>query len=667
MANPRRQAGVLAPHVEDYRAWLARHGYTGQTIRNMLKDLGQDGLWLSRQGLDLGFNQISGRISTYHLHSLICATFGCCHGMTRPFPSCWVLRDIHNRKETAVPSTLPCPGAGLQTLPEVPAPDPAVFTGAVARYQALAALEEFRLRLHGCLAARAGALFDLADAVLCADHAVTSLVQLSLEPEFRRGHGALYDALAAGRVDDERLFSLLTEVLTPLVDGPEARAWIAGHDVIDRGMLDRALSGLPAAQAAQVRDACARWDRVRVAIDATGCPRPRAECSPGREHVRNGACHCKGSSKTAPGWEYQLAAVTGHLRTAWAAVIDVRRTTPATRTAQTIAQARTVVRRLRATGAAGPAVPLLIFDAGYSAAALADGLAGYPARILVRLPAGSAYYADAVAWPGKNGRPAHRGIEVHCLEQEDIEAAAAGQAPGDGRSRYPRAPSPTRPSSCPAPRSTAPSAPRPGMTSTPAPRRPPIAVPSGASLSTDDAGESTRPRVLIRVRPAVADLPQLIPPPPEPLVPGDLVGMPLGIGQVWRVPEPFLVPPRDPGDLAGQFGRQGTGPGQPEASELPGAHLVGRHVLNNGHHPRRVAVVKEGSSGQRYVQFLTAVRTVLQAWRHEGDQGERTVQSLPDRGAERSEDLAVNLVLKDLESFGAQRRVQSFGGGGIGP
>jgi hypothetical protein len=79
----------------------------------------------------------------------------------------------------------------------------------------------------------------------------------------------------------------------------------------------------------------ARWDRVRVAIDATACPRPRAECSPGREHVHNGACHCQGSSKTSPGREYQLAAVTGHLRTAWTAVIDVRRTTPATRPACT--------------------------------------------------------------------------------------------------------------------------------------------------------------------------------------------------------------------------------------------------------------------------------------------------------------------------------------------
>jgi hypothetical protein len=63
----------------------------------------------------------------------------------------------------------------------------------------------------GCLTARVDALFELADAALCADGPVRSLVQLSLEPEFRRGHGALYDALAAGRVADERLFSLLSE------------------------------------------------------------------------------------------------------------------------------------------------------------------------------------------------------------------------------------------------------------------------------------------------------------------------------------------------------------------------------------------------------------------------------------------------------------------------
>jgi hypothetical protein len=323
--------------------------------------------------------------------------------------------------------TLSCPGLGLQALGEVPA---------------LERLRDFRERLHGCLTARADALFELADAVLCAEGPVSSLVQLSLEPEFRRGHGALYDALAAGRIDDERLFCLLAEVLPPLVDGPEARAWIAEHDVADRGLLDRALAGTPAADAAQVRDACARWRRVRVAVDATAYPRPDAWCSPGREHVHNGACRCRGSSKTAPGWEYQLAAVTGCLRTAWAAVIDVRRTVSATRTAQTVAQVKSVLRRLHTAGHAGRAVPLFIFDAGYSAAALTDGLAGCPAHILVRLPAGSVFYQDAITWPGKNGRPARRGPEVHCLEPEALAAAAEGRGSRGRKKPLPPAPEP---------------------------------------------------------------------------------------------------------------------------------------------------------------------------------------------------------------------------------
>jgi hypothetical protein len=59
---------------------------------------------------------------------------------------------------------------------------------------------------------------------LCADHAVTSLAELSLVPAFRRGHGALYDALAAGRIDEEAFAALLTQTLPALVDGDEGRA-----------------------------------------------------------------------------------------------------------------------------------------------------------------------------------------------------------------------------------------------------------------------------------------------------------------------------------------------------------------------------------------------------------------------------------------------------------
>ena len=51
MGTTRRKAGLLTSEVEGYRAWLTQRGYTPQTIRNMLKDLGQLGLWLQDEGL----------------------------------------------------------------------------------------------------------------------------------------------------------------------------------------------------------------------------------------------------------------------------------------------------------------------------------------------------------------------------------------------------------------------------------------------------------------------------------------------------------------------------------------------------------------------------------------------------------------------------------------
>jgi hypothetical protein len=69
---------------------------------------------------------------------------------------------------------------------------------------ALGELSGFRQRFHECLTGRADALFELTDAVLCADGPVTSLVELTLLAEHRRGHGAMYDALNQGRVEPER-------------------------------------------------------------------------------------------------------------------------------------------------------------------------------------------------------------------------------------------------------------------------------------------------------------------------------------------------------------------------------------------------------------------------------------------------------------------------------
>ena len=81
--------------------------------------------------------------------------------------------------------------------------------------EVLSGLSRFRAGFYDCLTARADALFELADAAICTDGPVTSLVELCLAPVFRRGHGALYDALADGAVDEERLRDLLAGELPP--------------------------------------------------------------------------------------------------------------------------------------------------------------------------------------------------------------------------------------------------------------------------------------------------------------------------------------------------------------------------------------------------------------------------------------------------------------------
>src|SRR6266446_9472182 len=86
-------------------------------------------------------------------------------------------------------------------------------------------LSGFRRDLYGCLTARGDELFELTDAVLCADGPVKTLVGLSLAPEHRRGHGALYDAVNAGRVDVARLRWSLA--CLPLPRWPDGRIRLA--------------------------------------------------------------------------------------------------------------------------------------------------------------------------------------------------------------------------------------------------------------------------------------------------------------------------------------------------------------------------------------------------------------------------------------------------------
>ena len=76
-------------------------------------------------------------------------------------------------------------------------------------------LGQFRWEFYRSCTARADALFELTDAVLCADGPVRSLVELSLVAEHRRGHGAMYDALNQGRVEPERIRRSLSSLPLP--------------------------------------------------------------------------------------------------------------------------------------------------------------------------------------------------------------------------------------------------------------------------------------------------------------------------------------------------------------------------------------------------------------------------------------------------------------------
>lgn len=71
-------------------------------------------------------------------------------------------------------------------------------------------------------------MFELANAVLCVDGPVRTLVGLSLASEYRRGHGALYDAVNHGRIDVVRLRKALARL-------PLTGSRTAGSSSVDVG------------------------------------------------------------------------------------------------------------------------------------------------------------------------------------------------------------------------------------------------------------------------------------------------------------------------------------------------------------------------------------------------------------------------------------------------
>ena len=87
--------------------------------------------------------------------------------------------------------------------------------GGAGEDRARALLAGFRRELYWCLGRRADALFEVADALLCQQDRVHMLAELSLEPECRRGHGAVYDAVNCGQVQIGRLRRALAGLPLP--------------------------------------------------------------------------------------------------------------------------------------------------------------------------------------------------------------------------------------------------------------------------------------------------------------------------------------------------------------------------------------------------------------------------------------------------------------------
>jgi len=237
-------------------------------------------------------------------------------------------------------------------------------------------------------------------------------VGLSLTAEHRRGHGALYDAVNAGRVDLDRLRRLVV--------------------------------GLPLP-----RDASGR---IVLAVDVSNWLRPDAATAPGRSF-----CHVhgrgKGGAQMIPGRPYSFVAALEPGRTSWTHVLDVQRITPTDDVTEVTArQIRQVVDRIRAAGqwVEGDPPILVMLDAGYDPVRPAWLLWEVPVLVTARVRADRVFHLPA---PERtNARPDRSAGPCGTARSSIWTARTATRPP-----TYPQRPRPA---------GTAPRSPTPGTTPT---------------------------------------------------------------------------------------------------------------------------------------------------------------------------------------------------------
>jgi hypothetical protein len=256
----------------------------------------------------------------------------------------------------------------------VPCRDGVVEVGVEERSVGLDRLVGFRRDLFQCFRRRADALFELSDALLCAPGPVVSPVELSLEPEFRRGHGMVYDALAAGRVDGARLRRLLTWAVSP----PRA--------------------GEP----------------LMFGVDVSPLPRPDARYVDGLSMVQvRGA----GGDRFVSGWPVSVLVALAWGGSSWVDPVDACRVLPGqSHTQVLIQQVDALLRDLAATGRwrPGDPAPLVMFDSGYPAAVPTHALAGRAVQLLGRVRSDREFRTGPGARKPGRGRPPRHGARFAC-------------------------------------------------------------------------------------------------------------------------------------------------------------------------------------------------------------------------------------------------------------
>ena len=238
--------------------------------------------------------------------------------------------------------------------------------------------DAFRHGYYRCLTRRADTLFELTEALLCAQGKVTDLAHLSLEPEHHRGYGALYDAMNCGRIDLDALRARIGAVPVAKMPVPGGR------------------------------------ERIVLAVDVSNWLRPDAACSPERAF-----CHTyarNGQAQMVPGWPYSFVAALEPGATSWTALLDVVRLRPGDdATLVTATQLREVADRLIVTGqqqASDPEI-LVVMDAGYDVTRLAWLLRDLPVILVARTRSDRVFYAPAGERRGPSmGRPPRHGAKL---------------------------------------------------------------------------------------------------------------------------------------------------------------------------------------------------------------------------------------------------------------